>query len=282
NEKGSNTSNQLNKRGNSSTENSLTEDLESEKEVSKQKARTSQQQTRIDGGENYRRKRAPTSKKEFKCWKCRKGFANESELNIHFQNPCEPIQYKSDQCPKEFSHNWLVNDVPEKETHTSQQQTRIDGQENALRKHVFSTSKKGFKCRNCRKVLTNVSELKIHMQNPCELKHGETNQYKCGEFSEEFSHEWKLKEHLVVHWEVKPFGCEHCDLAFKWEKNLTSHMRKYHESEMEAYLSKQESKKGFKCWKCRKGFTNESELNIHMQNPCEPIHSKPNLGEPNQ
>ncbi|GBO12599.1 Zinc finger protein 266 [Araneus ventricosus] len=125
------------------------------------------------------------------------------------------------------------------------------------------------------------------MQNPCEPIHrnsnlGEPNQYKCGECFEEFSYEWKLKEHLVVHWEVKPFECEHCDLAFKREKNLTSHMKKYHESEMEAYFSKQESKKEFECRICRKGFTNESELYIHMQNPCEPKHGKLNLSKPNQ
>ncbi|GBL94099.1 hypothetical protein AVEN_46639-1 [Araneus ventricosus] len=96
----------------------------------------------------------------------------------------------------------------------------------------------------CRKGFTNVSELKFHMQNPCEPKRGksnlgEPNRYKCGECSDEFSHEWKLKEHLVVHWEVKPFECEHCDLAFKWKKHLTSHMKKYHESEMEStFISK--------------------------------------------
>ncbi|GBM09315.1 hypothetical protein AVEN_258070-1, partial [Araneus ventricosus] len=87
NEKGGNTSDLLNKRGNSSTENSFPENLESE-EVSKQKAVTSQQQTRTEGVENFRRKRAPTSKKGFKCWKCRRGFTNESKLNIHMQNPC--------------------------------------------------------------------------------------------------------------------------------------------------------------------------------------------------
>ncbi|GBM83573.1 hypothetical protein AVEN_149557-1, partial [Araneus ventricosus] len=48
------------------------------------------------------------------------------------------------------------------------------------------------------------------------------------------------------------------------ERNLTSHMRKYHESELEAYFSKQESKKEFKCWKCRKGFANELEINNHL------------------
>ncbi|GBN61049.1 Zinc finger protein 224 [Araneus ventricosus] len=212
-------------------------------EVPEQETHTSQQQTRIEGGVN-RRKRAPTSKKGFKCWKCRKGFANESELNIHMQKVCEPNQYKSDQCPKEFSHNWLVNDVPEQEAHTSQQQIRIEGRENALIKRV-STSKKGFKCRNCRKGFANESELNIHRQNICE-----PNQYKCGECSEEFSCDRKLKEHLVVHWEVKPFECEHCDLAFKWKNHLTSHMNKYHESEIEAYYAKQESKKELKSGKC--------------------------------
>ncbi|GBO45696.1 hypothetical protein AVEN_57260-1 [Araneus ventricosus] len=113
----------------------LPEDLERVNEFSNQKAHTSQQQTRTEGVENYRRKRAPTSKKGFKCWKCRKGFTNESELNIHMQNPCEPI-------------------------------------------------------------------------------HSKPNQYKDGECSEEFSHGWMLKEYLDVHWEVKPFECEHCALAF--------------------------------------------------------------------
>ncbi|GBL64396.1 hypothetical protein AVEN_28051-1, partial [Araneus ventricosus] len=135
NQKGSNSSDLLNKRVNSSNENFLPEDLESEQEVSKQKARISQQQKRIEGAVNYRRKRAPTSKKGFKCWKCRKGFANETELNRHMQN------------------------------------------------------------------------------------RDESKQYKCGKYSEEFSHDWKLQEKLMFHWEVKPFECEHCDVAFKWEKS---------------------------------------------------------------
>ncbi|GBN85018.1 hypothetical protein AVEN_149015-1 [Araneus ventricosus] len=82
------------------------------------------------------------------------------------------------------------------------------------------------------------------MQNPCEPKRGksnlgEPNRYKCGECSEQFLYEWKLKEHLVVHCEVKPFECEHCDLVLVLEKYLTSHMKKYHESEMEStFISK--------------------------------------------
>ncbi|GBN47283.1 hypothetical protein AVEN_67303-1 [Araneus ventricosus] len=71
----------------------------------------------------------------------------------------------------------------------------------------------------------------------------EPNLYKCGKCSDDFSHDWKLKEHLVVHWEVKPFECEHCDLAFKWKNHPTPHMKKYHESETEAYYNKQETKK---------------------------------------
>ncbi|GBO12598.1 hypothetical protein AVEN_4649-1 [Araneus ventricosus] len=279
NEKGGNSSDPLNKRRNSSTENFFPEDLGREKEVSNKKARTSQQKRRIEGRENYRRNRAPTSKKGLKCWKCRKGFANESELNIHMQNPCEQMPNKTDQCPQEFSNDCRVNEVPEEEAHNSQRQTRTDGRENALRK-LASRSKKGFKCWNCRKGFTYVSELHIHMQNPCEPKlgkpiPGELNQYKCGECSEEFSHEWKLEEHLVVHWEVKPFECEHCDLAFKWEKTLTLHMKKYHESEMEAYFSDQESKNEFKCVMCSRKFTSESELNNHwQQNNCDPNNFK--------
>ncbi|GBL99242.1 hypothetical protein AVEN_35720-1 [Araneus ventricosus] len=212
NEKGGNSADLFSKRGNSSAENFFPEDLERGREISKQNARTFQQQTRIEVGENYRRKRGPTSKKRFECWKCRKGFANESELNIHMQNHDEPKQNKSGQCPKKFSHNYRRKRAPK--------------------------SKKGFKCWNCRKWFTNESELKILMQNPCEPKHGKPSQYKCGECSEEFSHEWKLEEHLVVHWEVKPFECEHCDLAFKWKNHLTSQMNKYHKSETEAYFSK--------------------------------------------
>ncbi|GBN71680.1 hypothetical protein AVEN_109038-1, partial [Araneus ventricosus] len=94
NQKSSNSSHLFNKRGNYSNENFLSENLERVNEVSKQKARTSQQQKRIEGVENYRRKRAPTSKKGFKGWKCRKGFTTESELNIHMQNHEEPKQCK--------------------------------------------------------------------------------------------------------------------------------------------------------------------------------------------
>ncbi|GBN71684.1 hypothetical protein AVEN_109042-1 [Araneus ventricosus] len=104
-EKGGNSSDTLNKRGNSSSENFFPKDLKREKEISKQKSGTSQQQTRIEGVENFRRKRAPTSKKGIKCWKCRKGFTNESELNSHMQNHDEPKQNKSDQGSKEFSHD---------------------------------------------------------------------------------------------------------------------------------------------------------------------------------
>ncbi|GBN58027.1 Zinc finger protein 425 [Araneus ventricosus] len=355
NQKGSNSSDLLNKRGNSPNENFLPE------EVSKQNACTSQQRKRIEGGANYRLKRLPTSKKGFKCWKCRIGFANESELNIHRKNVCEPNLYKcgkcfedfshdwklkehlvvhlevkpfecehcdlaykweknltshmmkchesemeayfskkeskrgfkcrkcrkefaneselnshmqnhdkpkqnkSDQCSKEFSHYCRVNEVPEQEIHTSQQQTRIEGGENYRRKRL-PTSKKGFKCWKCRKGFANESELNIHRKNVCE-----PNLYKCGKCSEEFSHDWKLKEHLVVHGEVKPFECEHCDLAFNKERYLTSHIKKYHESEMETYFSKPESKNDFKCGKCSRKFTNESELYDHLQqNSCDP------------
>ncbi|GBN29553.1 hypothetical protein AVEN_59126-1 [Araneus ventricosus] len=60
NEKGSNSADLLRKRGNFSAENFFPEDLERGREVSKQNARTFQQQTRIEVGENYRRKRGPT------------------------------------------------------------------------------------------------------------------------------------------------------------------------------------------------------------------------------
>ncbi|GBN93674.1 hypothetical protein AVEN_232492-1 [Araneus ventricosus] len=114
------------------------------------------------------------------------------------------------------------------------------------------------------------------MQNPYEPIHsklnlGEQNQYEGGECSEEFPPEWKLKEYLEVHWEVGHFECEHCDFAFNRKENLTSHMKKYHESEMETYFSKPESRNEFKCKKCSRKFTRESELNIHLQqNNCDP------------
>ncbi|GBO38760.1 hypothetical protein AVEN_147946-1 [Araneus ventricosus] len=215
------------------------------------------------------------SKKGFKCWKCRKEFANESELNSHMQNHDKPKQNKSDQCSKEFSHDCRVSDVPEQLTHTSQQQTRIEGGENSLRKGA-PTSKKGFKCWKCRKGFKNEPELNIHMQNPCEPILSkpnlvEPNQCEGGGCSEEFSHEWKLKQFLEVHWEIGPFECEHCDFAFNRKENLTSHMKKYHESKMETYSSKQEEKNEFKCGKCSRKFTNESELNDHLQqNSCDP------------
>ncbi|GBN71683.1 hypothetical protein AVEN_109041-1 [Araneus ventricosus] len=109
------------------------------------------------------------------------------------------------------------------------------------------------------------------MQNPCEPIHRKPNQYKDDECSEEFSYEWMLKDYLEVHWEIGPFECEHCDFAFNRKKHLTSHLKKYHESEMETYFSKQEPKNEFKCGKCSRNFTNESVLNDHLQqNSCDP------------
>ncbi|GBO25408.1 hypothetical protein AVEN_245779-1 [Araneus ventricosus] len=110
NQKSSNSSDLLNKTGNSSNEKFLSEDLERVHEVSKHKGRISQQQKRIEGGVIYRRKRAPTSKKGFKCWKCRKGFANELELNIHMRSHEEPKQCKCGKCSEEFSHDWKLKE----------------------------------------------------------------------------------------------------------------------------------------------------------------------------
>ncbi|GBN85139.1 hypothetical protein AVEN_161166-1 [Araneus ventricosus] len=97
-------------RGNSSTGNFFSEDLESVNEASQQDAHSSEKQTRLYGMENYptlsafpvKRSLSPTSKLVFECKKCTRKFTKDFLLNAHMQDHDEQNPHKCNQCPMAF------------------------------------------------------------------------------------------------------------------------------------------------------------------------------------
>ncbi|XP_052000092.1 uncharacterized protein LOC127656013 [Xyrauchen texanus] len=106
------------------------------------------------------------------------------------------------------------------------------------------TEKKPFRCRDCGKCFRYRSVLELHMRI-----HGKG--YQCQVCKKSFRFSSYLQQHSIIHTGKKPYKCPDCGKDFAFLHNMKTHQRLHQQ-------------KPFRCTQCRKGYSDESQLQRHM------------------
>lgn len=105
---------------------------------------------------------------------------------------------------------------------------------------------KAYKCSECGKAFRHRSVLELHMRI-----HSKDKPYQCKVCGKGFRFGSYLQQHLIIHTGKKPYKCPDCGKDFAFLQNMRTH-QKLHQQ------------KPFRCTSCRKGYSDETQLQQHM------------------
>ncbi|KAK5862503.1 hypothetical protein PBY51_017893 [Eleginops maclovinus] len=103
-----------------------------------------------------------------------------------------------------------------------------------------------FKCLECGKTFRHSSVLDLHIR-----VHSKDRPYKCRVCNKGFRFSSYLQQHLIIHTGEKPYTCPDCGKDFAFLQNMKTHQKLHQE-------------KPFRCTSCRKGYSDETQLQHHM------------------
>ncbi|XP_040899741.1 uncharacterized protein zgc:66448 isoform X2 [Toxotes jaculatrix] len=164
------------------------------------------------------------------CPHCPCIYRDESSLNIHMLSVHKSVaQYlEKVAAPPKRQFNLLSGDnMPGK--------WRSDG-----------ISIKSYKCSECGKTFRHRSVLELHMRI-----HSKDKPYQCKVCGKGFRFSSYLQQHLIIHTGKKPYKCPDCGKDFAFLQNMKTHQKLHQE-------------KPFRCTSCRKGYSDETQLQHHM------------------
>jgi len=124
-------------------------------------------------------------------------------------------------------------------------------------------------CGVCGKEFHFTKYLKKHM-----LKHGEKN-FVCEACGKQFETKYMLKMHQECHSEDRPYICNICRSSYKRYRNLLAHEQEVH-GIFSLGRGKEKESLSFSCDVCKKEFTTQKRLVIHMRTHTgeRPFHCK--------
>jgi len=210
-----------------------------------------------------------STKNQVKCDQCSSTFANKHSLKKHVRKIHEVKQYFCDICDQKFHKNYLLR----------------------YHKMEHTGDKFPFKCSKCMKLFKFSSQLKtherIHNGYSCDIcnitleKWTQLVKHKSVEHSDlkkkptvtcevclkVFRSQTNLNKHRLIHQEDRiTFHCpmEMCPRWFYFKKNLSQHLKSFHEGKK--YLCSHSD--------CSAKFFSKQRLNIHIQR-CHQGKSKP-------
>lgn len=114
------------------------------------------------------------------------------------------------------------------------------------KKRSDDTSMKSYKCCECGKVFRHRSVLELHMRI-----HSKDRPYQCKVCKKSFRFSSYLQQHMIIHTGKKPYKCPDCGKEFGFLQNMKTHQKLHQE-------------KPFRCSSCRKGYSDEIQLQQHM------------------
>nr|XP_057940299.1 zinc finger protein 184 [Doryrhamphus excisus] len=103
-----------------------------------------------------------------------------------------------------------------------------------------------YKCSECGKTFRHRSVLDLHMRI-----HSKDKPYQCKVCGKGFRFGSYLQQHLIIHSGKKPHKCPDCGKDFAFLQNMRTHQKLHQE-------------KPFRCTSCRKGYSDELQLQHHM------------------
>ncbi|XP_041649280.1 zinc finger protein 184 [Cheilinus undulatus] len=244
----------------------------STEQASKQGSVSTQEAVRSKGKENTHQTEEP--KRTFNCPLCPQTFLAPASLRAHML--IHEAEYeKLERNPR---HQTEINKVWEKGL-TCPHCPGIFRDESSLNVHVLSVHKsvaqlveeaptppkkqfipmssglqgkwkieglKSYKCTECAKTFRHRSVLELHMRI-----HSKDKPYLCKVCGKGFRFSSYLQQHLIIHTGKKPYKCPDCGKDFAFMQNMKTHQRLHQE-------------KPFRCTSCRKGYSDETQLQQHM------------------
>ncbi|KAF3691760.1 Zinc finger protein 226 [Channa argus] len=168
--------------------------------------------------------------KGYTCPHCPSVYRDESSLNIHLLSVHKSVAQYLERvtAPPKKQFNQLNSDYV-------QGKWRNDG-----------ISIKSYKCSECGKTFRHRSVLELHMRI-----HSKDKPYQCKECGKGFRFSSYLQQHLIIHTGKKPYKCPDCGKDFAFLQNMKTHQKLHQE-------------KPFRCTSCRKGYSDETQLQHHM------------------
>uniref|UniRef100_A0A8D3CTU8 Zgc:66448 n=1 Tax=Scophthalmus maximus TaxID=52904 RepID=A0A8D3CTU8_SCOMX len=164
------------------------------------------------------------------CPHCPYVCLDESSLNIHLSSVHKPVA----QNLEKVAAPPIKQLIP----------LSSDNVQGKWRSDVISM--KSYKCSECGKTFRHRSVLELHMRI-----HSKDKPYQCKVCSKGFRFSSYLQQHLIIHTGQKPYKCPDCGKDFAFLQNMKTHQKLHQE-------------KPFRCTSCRKGYSDETQLQQHM------------------
>ncbi|XP_017288769.1 uncharacterized protein zgc:66448 [Kryptolebias marmoratus] len=162
------------------------------------------------------------------CPNCPSVFRNESSLNGHLlsvhKSTRQYLERMATQPKKQFTPSSSDN---------------VQGK-------WKNESVKSYKCSECGKAFRHRSVLELHMRI-----HSKDKPYVCKVCGKGFRFGSYLQQHVIIHTGTKPYKCPDCGKDFAFLQNMRTHQKLHQE-------------KPFRCTSCRKGYSDEAQLQQHM------------------
>ncbi|XP_077383859.1 uncharacterized protein LOC144022707 [Festucalex cinctus] len=165
--------------------------------------------------------------KGHKCPHCPCTYRDEISLRLHI--------FKTHQS---VAQDWdKVSISPPKE---------LPGEKLPVKSRNDDIGMKPHKCPECGKMFRHRSVLELHMRI-----HSKDKPYQCSVCGKGFRFSSYLQQHVIIHSGQKPHKCPDCGKDFAFLQNMRTHQKLHQE-------------KPFRCTSCRKGYSDEAQLQHHM------------------
>ncbi|XP_019967185.2 uncharacterized protein [Paralichthys olivaceus] len=233
-----------------------------------------QEEVKVLGKENSHQ--SEETKRTFRCPLCSQTYSSPANLRAHML--IHEAEYETldriPKPPKDISKHW-------EKGHTCPHCPCIYRDESSLNIHLLSVHKtvaylekvaapsknllnlqssdnvqekwksdgigiKSHKCSECEKTFRHRSVLELHMRI-----HSKDKPYQCKVCGKGFRFSSYLQQHVIIHTGKKPYKCPDCGKDFAFLQNMRTHQKLHQE-------------KPFRCTSCRKGYSDETQLQQHM------------------
>ncbi|KAG7475051.1 MDS1 and EVI1 complex locus isoform X1 [Solea senegalensis] len=210
-------------------------------------------------------------KRTFKCPLCPQTCSAPANLRTHMV--FHEAEYETLKSPKENNKHWgkcphcpcvyrdytslklhifsfhksVAQDLEKMATSPPNKQVNLSSSDDVQGKgRSDGISSKSYKCSECGKMFRHRSVLELHMRI-----HSKDKPYQCKVCGKGFRFSSYLQQHLIIHTGKKPYKCPDCGKDFAFLQNMRTHQKLHQE-------------KPFRCTSCRKGYSDETQLQQHM------------------